>query len=165
MYNRIIYQSSVENKAMLKYSSMYNIPEEAWKNIYSLFRTCTKDNKIKELQYKILHRYIPTNKLLFQMGKVTSNKCTFCEMHTETIEHLFFECHFVRNIWFEIEHRLYLIDNMRICLTAPDVLLCYNMYGKQTSNLQNVNNNSVLLYVKNYTQDEIACIQSVEMQT
>ena len=150
IYGKITYQNDIENKAMLKYSSMYNILQEVWKTIYSIYRSCTKDNKIKELQYKILHRYIPTNKLLFQMGKITTNKCTFCEIYTETIEHLFFECHFVRNIWFELEHRLHLVEDVKICLTASDVLLCYNMYGNQSSNLQTVNINTVLLYVKNY---------------
>ena len=145
-----MYQNTVENKTRNKYSLMHNIPEEAWNNIYTIFRSCTKDNKIKELQYKILHRYIPTNKLLFQMGKVPTNKCTFCEMHIETIEHVFFECHVVRNIWFEVEHRLGLVEDMRIVLTVSDVLVGYNINSNNTFSMKNIDINAVLLYVKQY---------------
>ena len=33
------------------------------------------------------------------MGKVNSQVCSFCNMEPETIEHLFFNCIYVKNIW------------------------------------------------------------------
>ena len=44
-------------------------------------RVCTRDNILKEFQFKILHRYLPTNDLLFKMEKVNSRKCTFCNLY------------------------------------------------------------------------------------
>ena len=159
MYQKIIFENNVENKAMLKYTAMYDIQPESWKMIYTKFRLCTKDNNIKELQYKILHRYIPTNKLLFQMSKTPSDKCTFCEMYIETIEHIFFHCQFVRNIWFRVEHRIYEVENITIGLTVSDVLLHYDMYNKNVLNVKNININTVLLYVKNYIwQSKLASV-------
>ena len=35
-------------------------------------------NKAKENQYKIMHDYIPTNKLLFKMKIKDSPRCNFC---------------------------------------------------------------------------------------
>ena len=150
IYHKIVDQKMSVTKAMNKYSNQYNIPTENWKNIFKLFRTCLKDNIIKELQYKILHQYIPTNKLLFQMGKVMSNKCSFCEMYVETIEHLFFDCTQVRNIWFHIELKLYLIEKVKISLTVSDILFGYNISSETTFSVNNININTVLLYVKNY---------------
>ena len=150
IYHKIVDQKLSTTKAMNKYANQYNIPTGNWKNIFKLFRTCLKDNIIKELQYKILHKYIPTNKLLFQMGKVMSNKCSFCEMYVETIEHLFFDCTQVRNIWFDIELKLYLIEKVKISLTVSDILFGYNISSETTFSVNNVNINTVLLYVKNY---------------
>ena len=150
IYHKIVDQKWSATKAMNKYSNQYDIPIGNWKNIFKLFRTCLKDNTIKELQYKILHQYIPTNKLLFQMGKVMSNKCRFCEMYVETIEHLFFDCTHVRNIWFDIELKLYLVEKIKISLTVSDIIFGYNISSESTFSAQNVNINTVLLYVKNY---------------
>ena len=115
-----------------------------------MYRKCTKDNTVKELQFKILHQYVPTNKLLFQMGKVASNKCTFCEMYIDTIEHMFYTCHVVRDIWIEIEQRLCAAANLKINLSVSDVLLCCNMKSKDAFSVQNININTVILYVKQY---------------
>jgi predicted phosphodiesterase len=68
-----------------------NLDEEHWKVIYILPHRMLKDNKIKELQYKILFRYIGTNKLLYKMNKTASPRCVFCQMYEESIEHLFYE--------------------------------------------------------------------------
>ncbi len=37
-----------------------------WEDVYNLPRKATKLNKLKDFQYKVLHRYLPTNSLLFK---------------------------------------------------------------------------------------------------
>ncbi len=54
-------------------------------NMYVLPRVCTKDGVFKEFQYKILHKYLPTNDLLYKIKKVDSRKCTFCSLYNDTI--------------------------------------------------------------------------------
>ena len=150
IYDKLISQNicKLTNKAMNKYSTMYELKQEDWQEIYTTYRLCTNDNQIKELQYKILHRYIPTNKLLFQMGKVASNKCTFCELYDETIEHVFFHCHCIRDLWFHIEHKFQIAENLTISFSVADVLLGYGKHNESTLGNQNVHINTVLLYVK-----------------
>ena len=63
------------------------------------------DNKVSEMQYKILHRIIGTKYLLYKMRKVPNMTCEFCNMYIESIEHLFFYCYVVKNFWFEIMQR------------------------------------------------------------
>ena len=62
-------------------------------------RTLPVDNKTKDLQFKIIMRFIPTNYLLHKVGKINSQVCSFCNMEPETIEYLFFNCIYVKNIW------------------------------------------------------------------
>ena len=65
------------------------IRDDEWENIFMIPTLCPVDNKTKDLQYKIIMRFVPTNKLLYNMKKVNSQTCSFCHVETETIEHLF----------------------------------------------------------------------------
>ena len=58
-----------------------------------------KDTSLKAFQFKIIHRILPTNKLLHQMNIINYNSCNFCRTHLETLEHFLFECNHVKNIW------------------------------------------------------------------
>ena len=75
------------------------LSDEQWGKIFLIPRIAPVDNRTKDLQYKILIRFAPTNYLLFKMKKITYQTCTFCMMEPETIEHLFFNCIHVKNIW------------------------------------------------------------------
>ncbi len=61
------------------------------------------DNKIKELQYKILYRIVPTYRLLYKMEKVDSPRCMICNLYEETLEHMFFKCLEIRSLWLYVE--------------------------------------------------------------
>ena len=50
------------------------------------------------LQYRIVHRILGTNSLLYIMGISESNLCTFCTRDVET-SYLFYGCDIVSNIW------------------------------------------------------------------
>ena len=87
-------------KYRLKHESFHGfLSSNEWKNIFLIPRALPVDNKTKDLQYKIIMRFIPTNYSLHKMEKVNSQVCSFCNMDPETIEHLFFNCIYVKNIW------------------------------------------------------------------
>ena len=94
-----------------------------WESIYSLPRNILKENKVIELQYKILFRYIPTNKLLYKMKKKASPNCSFCEMFEESIEHLFYNCNNTRNFWLNILQKWNESLDTDIVVALKDVIL------------------------------------------
>ena len=53
-------------------------------------------------QFKLLHRVLHTNELLYKWKVVTSDKCSFCNNAKETIVHLFFDCMYVRLFWLHV---------------------------------------------------------------
>ena len=84
LYGKTIKLRIVQPTAVSCYLDI--LPGLSSKEIESMFivpRVCTslRDNILKELQFKILHRYLPTNDLLFKMKKVNSRKCTFCNLY------------------------------------------------------------------------------------
>ena len=78
----------------------------------------TLDNKLRELQYKILHRILYTNEMLFRFKKVDSPSCDLCGIELETVEHLFFSCTKVSAFWEELYD---LLISLNISATPFDV--------------------------------------------
>ena len=90
-------------KAKKKFELLHGEIEPAeWKVIYSLPRILKIDNFTKDLQYKILYRFLPTNKLLCKMNKIQSDSCSFCKLQVDTIEHALWECLIVKDFWMQI---------------------------------------------------------------
>ena len=56
------------------------------------------ENEIKDLQYKMLMRFAPTTTLLYQMKKISCPTRNFCNLETETVDHLLFDCTHVKDI-------------------------------------------------------------------
>ena len=78
------------------------VTEEDWKKIFTLPKILTKETKLIELQQKITHRILPTNKWLFKCNLSDVTTCSFCHIHQESIEHLLWECIVSKNIWLKL---------------------------------------------------------------
>ena len=57
----------------------------------------TIDMRTRAFQLKILHRILFTNSALFKMKISTTPLCTFCGLESETLEHLFLDCEYVKS--------------------------------------------------------------------
>ena len=75
---------------------------------FLLLYNCTKETRLRTLQWKILHNIYPTNILLFKMGKKDSDNCDYCTVR-DFIEHFFCNCIVVRQIWHVLEEKIELI--------------------------------------------------------
>ena len=148
-YNKLVKLKCEKSKAIDKYILTFNILDIVdLKNVYLIPHFCTKDNFAKDLQYQILHRYLPTNYLLHKMNKLPTMRCTFCELHTESIPHLFFCCVNVKIIWATICTIWRKLEGGRRELKCKDVVLGY---GLETNTWRkNVFINNVILSVKSF---------------
>ena len=87
---------------------------------------------------------MPTNRLLYQMKKIASDKCDFCFLQKETLYHLFFECVKLRSLWFYVEEQCKYLCNE----TCKDVILGYKF--NENLNDKQVMINKIILYCKYY---------------
>lgn len=110
-------------KAKAKYAVKLNIEIPNWENIFSLPISLKCNNKLKELQFKILHRIFPVNQFLFKIKKVESPKCFFCEMYDETLEHLFADCMVVKTFWLRILALWNVFNGSAYKIFVKDILL------------------------------------------
>ena len=136
------------------------ISDEEWKAIFLIPTLSPVENKIKDLQYKIIMRFVPTNYLLYKMKKVSSQTCTFCNLEPETIEHLFFQCIHVKDIWWYVfEEWAKLTGNTYEPNLRGCVLGVYNNNVDDTREI-----NTIVLIVKayimkcKYEQSALSCV-------
>jgi len=50
-----------------------------WKSVYLLAFECTKSSKLRDFNFKFLHRRLSTNVFLYKIGLRDNEKCTFCK--------------------------------------------------------------------------------------
>ena len=113
--------------------------------IFELPYKTSKESKYNWLQFHTFHRLIPTNKYLKKLKLTDSNLCTFCKLEAETIEHLFVDCPYVKEIWDAVEDMLLDRFNIPIALNKTNVL-----FGKFiTCNTYKVEN-LLILILKQY---------------
>ena len=60
------------------------------KSINNIYKT-TKDNKLKQFSFKLLHRILITKKELKRYGIVSNSECVECH-EPDSLEHTFMEC-------------------------------------------------------------------------
>ena len=76
------------------------------------------------IHFKLLHRRIATNKLLFEMNIKQNNLCPYCTNTVETVEHAFLECIYVRTFWRDIENWLKRSIDNSIKIVEMEKIFC-----------------------------------------
>ena len=88
---------------MIRHTAIHGVIDiNRWMEIYSLPRICDVNNRVRDLQYKIVHRFLPTQSLLYKMNKIDSSLCLYCNLYVDKLEHALFDCLVVKNFWLEV---------------------------------------------------------------
>ena len=111
-----------------------NVDDKVW----LIPHLVTKEVRLKELQWKILHNIYPTNILLHKMKVTDDNKCYICR-DVDFIEHFFYECPPVTIFWKKIESHINNLIRNKIKLSLNDILFgtfnhCLNKDEEKTVN-------------------------------
>lgn len=101
-------------------------PQMQWSAVYTRLKRSTRDVNLRWIQYRIIKRILPTQRLLYLFGITESDKCKKCPMYSETIIHKFYSCPSVRTLWLGVRGLL----GTQINITGKDVIL-----GIRKSNL------------------------------
>ena len=73
-----------------------------WKSRFSLIYRSSIENRIRNFQFKFVHRKIATQYYLCKIGISDSALCNFCDSHPQTLLHLFLKCTHVSSFWYEV---------------------------------------------------------------
>ena len=110
------------NKTTRKMKRGINTEIVNWDLINKISFYCTNNNQFTGgfFQYKIWHRILSTNSLLFKCKLKQAQLRNFCNETKEPILHLFWECNFVKSLWFEMAEILKktsVMENFYLSLT------------------------------------------------
>lgn len=112
---------------------------EIGKSEWLMSRIATKEIRLRELQWKIIHNIYPTNILLHKMKVVDSKDCSFCRNTIDYIEHFFYECGQVKPLWEHIENLLMVHVQRRIKLSLQTVMFGMNKNDLSVDEFEYVN--------------------------
>ena len=79
--------------------------------IFTSLKTVCRETKLKEFQYKFIHRIVVTKKELYRNGINEDDECIYCG-EKDSIDHTFRDCHFAKIFiqqvinWFDIEYKI-----------------------------------------------------------
>ena len=118
------------------------LDENKWCSYFVLLHKLKTENKVKDLQYRILTFIYNTNVLLVKKKIKDSNLCDFCKTDIETLYHLFYNCPFVKSFWTNLETVFKSKLSCNILLSIKEVILGDEGYPELV--------NVILLYAKYY---------------
>ena len=72
-----------------KWSDALCVKIDDWGKIYSMAFQATKNTKLQNFQFKLLHRIVYTNSFLYKCGLIETELCTFCTETKESLLHIF----------------------------------------------------------------------------
>ena len=122
-YELLILKKAKVSRGFSKLKEKFSLNDETVSKAFLNVRTISSETFVRSFQFKILNDITFTNHRLAKIGYVPNDLCTFCGIESETICHLFFECHFSRIIWNELKFFWFSISGERVDLTLQDVLL------------------------------------------
>lgn len=73
--------------------------EDDWREAISVIRSASTCNRLRETQYKILHRLHITPIILNKMDRSISPLCTKCNSERGTYFHYFWDCKYISRFW------------------------------------------------------------------
>ena len=148
VYNKFISKIKTNCQPKLdKWKENINYAGEGFSlsNCFSLLYQITLDNKLRSFQYRFLHRIIPTNYLL-EIWKIKEfNSCSFCNLHPETLCHLFLQCRVTNNIIAQFTEWWNYTTNSILQLTNTDIV-----FGLHLKDPYHTLLNTLLLVLKQY---------------
>uniref|UniRef100_A0A3P9LWP5 Reverse transcriptase domain-containing protein n=1 Tax=Oryzias latipes TaxID=8090 RepID=A0A3P9LWP5_ORYLA len=75
-----------------------------WKKIWNLPAKYFLTNKVKEISFKLIHKFYPTKLYLQRFKEDIDVACSFCQEYPEDAVHLFWSCPFSTTLWSKVCH-------------------------------------------------------------
>ena len=127
-YN-ILNEATCDMKFKTKWNEDLGIEIEkyTWEHFFTVCFKTVQENELIWFQYRLIHRILGTQRLLYKMGIVQSELCLLCQSDTETLKHLFYDCSISRQIWNDVKLWIASKTGFSLNLSPQEILLGYTM--------------------------------------
>ena len=94
--------------------------KERWKSIYKICFYSVRDNNVTWFQYRILNGILGTKSYLKKLKIKTDSACSLCGMYDENLEHLFYKCREVTQLWDNVQQ--WINNKLRVNLVLTNLM-------------------------------------------
>jgi len=115
-----------------------------WEKAYTISYKSSTDKTLRNCQYKILNRIIPTNKDLLVCKLSNCSLCNLCYSTIETLEHLLFKWGAVQQLWIPLYRHL---ESKGVSIQFSIMDVCF---GTDKCQNNNIAINFIILIMKHY---------------
>ena len=105
------------------WNQIFDLNDEEWEGIFSLPFKLTKNTKLQWFQFRINHKILATNSFLHKIRIKDSDKCSFCNIETETIEHILWECEAIQELLNDFDTFCFDKTHFHVTYTKKDFIL------------------------------------------
>ena len=101
IYFAILDNKNVEPSCIKAWSErLYlDLSDSEWSDIFILPKFSVKDIRIREFQYKIIHRFYACDSKVAKWDVTVKSNCKFCNNGIANILHTFYECRLALDFW------------------------------------------------------------------
>ena len=92
------------------------------KGIHDLCNKSIQDNELIWFQYRVIHKILGTNSLLYKMKKFNSHLCRLCQETEEIETHLFYQCKIAANLIINLCSWIYISTGIQCQPTLQEVI-------------------------------------------
>jgi hypothetical protein len=141
--------------ALRKWEDEYFYVNFDWSCIFCNPYSSCRETAAQSLQYQIIHRYFPCQERLSVWYDYEDKHCVLCSDIVDSIEHYFFNCTTVNNMWREFSMLFRNTYDMYIQLGCLDVI--FGLANALNDNTLSVLNFCILqgkMYVKNSKRNQ-----------
>lgn len=158
VYNDKCYKEKSHSQLAAKWSSKIQhdhiIDCELLDLAFSNVKNIVSCVKLRDFQFRFLHRRVFTNKILYKWKITETDRCTFCHDEYETMEHLFLHCQYTKRFWQQVSSWYEAMTDLEINLT--DFVIVFNQYAFETNKISILD--TIILMAKQYIY-RCRCIQ------
>lgn len=129
--SNIVYRKLVDDpKALTRTAEKWNtvlnldLPYENFLQAFEDLYKWVTDTKLRNFQFRYLHRAIYGAKVLYTWGIVDSPRCLFCQDNYETLEHLFYQCPIVARFWQQLISWYEAMTDTEITINLENISFC-----------------------------------------
>lgn len=104
-YSKLITKKKILMDLTSKWNSKLEsaITSDDLSNAFLDITKLVKDTKMRNFQFRFLHRMLYTANTLFRWKMVDSPRCLYCHDELETFDHLFFECNVIKSFLVKLQ--------------------------------------------------------------
>ena len=152
-YYRLFLKKTREPSCIYLWQDQLELPKDFnWNNVLKYKFHQINDNKIKQFNFKLFHRILPSRDNLCKWGILNDNLCHTCNCK-ETISHFLLTCKQIKMYWKVVSCRIRNIFNLEIDINEKVIILGHDIGNRKMKLINFILNYAQFIIYRNYVKE------------